>query len=109
VTLDPSTAHCKLVLSEDLRSVRREREEQDLPDTSERFKARCCVLGREGFREGRHCWEVEVEAAGNSWWGVGVARESVERKAYAVLSPKTGIWAVEHWAEQFTSLTSPPT
>ncbi|KAM6364630.1 butyrophilin subfamily 1 member A1-like [Pluvialis apricaria] len=111
VTLDPNTAHCKLVLSEDLRSVRRERVEQELPDTPERFKARCCVLGREGFREGRHCWEVEVEAeAGcNSWWGVGVARESVERKQYVVLSPKTGIWAVEHWAGQFTSLTSPPT
>ncbi|KGL94463.1 Butyrophilin subfamily 2 member A2, partial [Charadrius vociferus] len=109
VTLDPKTAHPALVVSEDLRSVAREREEQDMTDTPERFTVRCCVLGREGFREGRHCWEVEVEAGGNSWWAVGVARESVERKKYVVLSPGAGIWAVEHWAEQFKSLTSPPT
>ncbi|KAM6106999.1 LOW QUALITY PROTEIN: butyrophilin subfamily 1 member A1-like [Phoenicopterus ruber ruber] len=111
VTLDPNTAHSHLVLLEDLRRVRWEFAGQDLPDTPERFKNRCCVLGQEGFREGRHCWEVEVEGkvGGDSWWAVGVARESVKRKAYIDLCPKTGMWALEYRKGQFKSLTSPPT
>ncbi|NXN34906.1 BT1A1 protein, partial [Rhinoptilus africanus] len=107
VTLDPNTAHCRLVLSKDLSHVRRESARQDLPDTPERFTYWCCVLGREGFREGRHCWEVEL--GDDSWWGVGVAKESVERKGYTDLSPDGGIWALEHFYGQFMSLTSPPT
>ncbi|XP_074423650.1 butyrophilin subfamily 1 member A1-like [Larus michahellis] len=115
VTLDPSTAHSQLVLSEDFRCVRRKSKRKDtrkvpnnqkLPDAPERFLSGCCVLGREGFREGRHCWEVEVEVGDDSRWGVGVARESVERKKFSDWSPEGGIWAVQHSYGQFTSLTS---
>ncbi|NXV24950.1 BT2A1 protein, partial [Cepphus grylle] len=79
-------------------------------DTPERFLSCRCVLGREGFREGRHCWEVEVEGevGDGSRWGVGVARESVERKRYMDWSPEGGIWAVRKRG-QFKSLTSPRT
>ncbi|KAM6228158.1 butyrophilin subfamily 1 member A1-like [Porphyrio hochstetteri] len=111
VTLDPNTAHPKLVLSEDGRSVRWGREAQDLPDTPQRFTYRPCVLGQEGFREGRHCWEVEVkgEVAGASWWALGVARHSVNRKGHMHMSSKEGIWGVEYWERKFQSLTSPRT
>ncbi|XP_054667737.1 butyrophilin subfamily 3 member A2-like [Grus americana] len=111
VTLDPKSAHPELVLSADGRSVRRGRARQDLPNTSERFDTRCCVLGRKGFREGRHCWEVEVkgEVGGDSWWAVGVARDSVNRKGDMNLSPEGGIWGVEDLNGQFESLTSSPT
>nr|AJG01859.1 BG2 [Nipponia nippon] len=61
VTLDPDTARSDLVLSNDLRRATQERNRPDLPDIPERFDYWCCVLGREGFKEGRHCWEVEVE------------------------------------------------
>ncbi|GAB0201654.1 butyrophilin subfamily 1 member A1 [Grus japonensis] len=110
VTLDPNSAHSQLVLSADGRSVRRGRARQDLPDTPERFDTRCCVLGQEGFREGRHCWGVEVkgEVGGDSWWAVGVARDSVHRKGDADLSPAGGIWGVQHWEGHFVSLTSRP-
>ncbi|XP_054663372.1 ohanin-like [Grus americana] len=84
VTLDPNSAHSQLVLSADGRSVRRGRARQDLPDTPERFDTRCCVLGQEGFREG------------DSWWAVGVARDSVDRKGDADLSPAGGIWGLGH-------------
>ncbi|GAB0201564.1 butyrophilin subfamily 1 member A1 [Grus japonensis] len=111
VTLDPNSAHPELVLSADGRSVRMGTARQDLPDTPERFNDWCCVLGQEGFREGRHCWGVEVkgEVGGDSWWAVGVARDSVDRKGDTDLSPEGGIWAVCHWAGHFVSLTSPRT
>ncbi|XP_054663435.1 butyrophilin subfamily 1 member A1-like isoform X3 [Grus americana] len=111
VTLDPNSAHPELVLSADGRSVRRGTARQDLPDTPERFTYWCCVLGQEEFREGRHCWGVEVkgEVGGDSWWGVGVARDSVHRNWYLDLSPAGGIWGVRHMSGQFVSLTSPRT
>ncbi|XP_075594468.1 butyrophilin subfamily 1 member A1-like [Balearica regulorum gibbericeps] len=111
VTLDPNSAHSQLVLSADGRSVRRGRARQDLPDTPERFDTRCCVLGQEGFREGRHCWGVEVkgELGGDSWWAVGVARDSVKRKGSFCLSPEGGIWGIWQCEVHFVSLTSPRT
>ncbi|NXP12502.1 TRI39 ligase, partial [Thinocorus orbignyianus] len=107
VTLDPNTAHPQLVLSEDLRSVKFGLTWQDLPETPERFSYWPCVLGREGFREGRHCWEVEVGL--DSWWGVGVAKESVDRKRGALPSPGRGIWAIRLRYGQFNALTYPRT
>ncbi|XP_066471690.1 E3 ubiquitin-protein ligase TRIM39-like [Tiliqua scincoides] len=92
VTLDPDTAHPRLVLSEDRKSVRREDECQDLPDNPERFDSYAFVLGREGFTAGRHFWEVTV--GGEGWWAVGVARRSVRRKGELSISPEEGIWAV---------------
>ncbi|XP_075594469.1 butyrophilin subfamily 1 member A1-like [Balearica regulorum gibbericeps] len=111
VTLDPNSAPSQLLLSADGRSVRRGRARQDLPDTPERFDTRCCVLGQEGFREGRHCWEVEVkgEVGGDSWWAVGVARDSVDRNGDTDLNPEGGIWGVQHCKGQFEPLTSPRT
>ncbi|XP_068520280.1 butyrophilin subfamily 1 member A1-like isoform X4 [Anas acuta] len=111
VTLDPDTAHPLLVVSQDNCSVRWEREWQQVPDIPERFDYWGCVLGREEFREGRHCWLVEVEGewVKYSRWAVGVARESLERKGYFKRSPEEGIWAVQYDEGQLISLTSPPT
>ncbi|KAG6922457.1 tripartite motif-containing 39, partial [Chelydra serpentina] len=107
VTLDPDTAHPKLVLSEDRKSVRWGHTRLDLPNNPERFGSWPCVLGCEGFTSGRHCWEVEV--GGGRDWAVGVARESVGRKGGISLSPEGGIWAVRWWLGQFQALTSPVT
>uniref|UniRef100_A0A452I065 Zinc finger protein RFP-like n=1 Tax=Gopherus agassizii TaxID=38772 RepID=A0A452I065_9SAUR len=105
VTLDPDTAHLNLVLSEDLRSVKWEEIQQELPDNPERFDTEPSVLGWEGFTSGRHCWEMEVGDRGG--WVVGVAKESVRRRGE--IRPGEGIWAVGYVLDQFWALTSPAT
>ncbi|XP_075770183.1 zinc finger protein RFP-like [Pelodiscus sinensis] len=107
VSLDPDTAHPQLVLSEDGKSVRWTDTHQPRPDTPERFDTMRCVLGREGFTSGRHCWKVEV--GGGRYWAVGVARESLNRKGWVSLSPKGGIWAVGRCGDPFRALTDPET
>ncbi|XP_043384109.1 butyrophilin subfamily 3 member A3 isoform X5 [Chelonia mydas] len=107
VTLDPDTAHPRLIISEDRKSVRQGDTQKDLPDNPERFDYECCVLGCEGFISGIHYWEVE--AGDGKYWAVGVARESVSRKGEFMsnLNPEVGIWAVRLYGGQYQVLTSP--
>ncbi|XP_069491204.1 E3 ubiquitin-protein ligase TRIM39-like isoform X2 [Ambystoma mexicanum] len=111
VTLDPGTAHPWLIVSANGRSVRCGEEDQDLPDTPQRFTKAFCVLGREGLRSGRHYWEVEVEVevGGSTRWILGVCDESVPRKKWLPLSPEQGFWTVRLRDGKYEALTSPPT
>ncbi|EOA93446.1 Butyrophilin subfamily 1 member A1, partial [Anas platyrhynchos] len=110
VTLDPDTAHPQLVLVEDNTSVRLERTWQAVPNNPERFDCCVCVLGREEFTEGKHCWKVELrgELEKDSNLAVGVARASVKRKGGINMSPEEGIWALQYDEGQIMTLTSHP-
>ncbi|XP_068520145.1 E3 ubiquitin-protein ligase TRIM39-like isoform X1 [Anas acuta] len=105
LTLDPETAHPRLVLSEDRKRVRWEDTRQPVPDNPKRFDSSRCVLGCEGFSTGRHYWEVEV--GDGEAWAVGVAKESVRRKGRISVNPEVGIWAVGQCGSQYQALTSP--
>ncbi|XP_034644952.1 butyrophilin subfamily 1 member A1-like isoform X3 [Trachemys scripta elegans] len=107
VTLDPDTAHPKLVLSEDRKRVRLGNTRQDLPNNPERFDPCYCVLGAEGFAGGRRYWEVEV--GDKTGWELGVCRESVSRKGDITLSPEDGYWVVWLMSGGYKACTSLPT
>ncbi|XP_042310470.1 zinc finger protein RFP-like, partial [Sceloporus undulatus] len=105
VTLDPGTAHPKLILSEDQKSLRWGEAYQDLPNNPERFDEWPFVLGHEGFTSGRHYWDVTVGS--EEEWGVGVASRSLKRKGDVDFNPDQGIWAVGKWAGQYGVLKEP--
>ncbi|XP_039374793.1 E3 ubiquitin-protein ligase TRIM39-like [Mauremys reevesii] len=107
VTLDPDTAHPKLILSEDRKRVRYGDTRQDLPNNSERFDRYLIVLGAEGFAGGRRYWEVEV--GDKTGWDLGVCRESVSRKGQVTYTPGNGYWVVRLWDGGYKALTSPKT
>ncbi|KAI4904021.1 hypothetical protein NFI96_024342 [Prochilodus magdalenae] len=107
VTLDPDTAHPKLVLSDDGKQVTCGDRRQDLPDNPERFDYYTCVLGKEGFSSGRFYYEVQV--SGKTVWAIGVTTESSDRKGVFTLSPEKGYWTV--WLRnetEYKALDYPP-
>ncbi|XP_017328014.1 E3 ubiquitin-protein ligase TRIM39 [Ictalurus punctatus] len=107
VTLDPDTAHPKLILSDDGKQVTHGDTEQDLPDTPQRFNKCACVLGKQSFSSGRFYYEVQVR--GKTEWDLGVAKESINRKGKITLTPQNGFWTVILRNEnRYTACVGPP-
>ncbi|NWU96030.1 TRI41 ligase, partial [Upupa epops] len=109
VTLDPDTAHPRLCLSLDRRSVRLSERRQDLPENPRlRFDSDYCVLASQGFTGGRHYWEVEV--GGRRGWAVGAARELPRRKEKAspmpTASQKREIWCIGSNGKKYQAVTA---
>ncbi|CAI5677894.1 unnamed protein product [Oreochromis niloticus] len=92
VTLDPDTAHPKLILSDDGKQVFDSDVWKNLPDNPERFSQYVCVLGEQSFSSGRFYFEVQVK--GKTDWTLGVARESINRKGKIIARPQDGFWTV---------------
>ncbi|XP_058868292.1 butyrophilin subfamily 1 member A1-like [Acipenser ruthenus] len=108
VTLDPDTAHCRLIVSEDGKRVRNDYNDKNVPNTERRFEHHLFVLGREGFTSGRRYWEVEVGKRDS--WKLGVASESAKRKGVLDLSPKEGYWVLQlRFGHELSALTDPVT
>ncbi|XP_058873558.1 zinc-binding protein A33-like [Acipenser ruthenus] len=108
VTLDPNTAQPRLILTEDLTSVRKSVERQQLPDNPERFDRYTGVLGSEGFTSGKHCWDVELGS--NTFWELGVTKESSQRKGRFTWNPEAGYWIIAlRDGDQYWARTSPQT
>ncbi|XP_048041739.1 E3 ubiquitin-protein ligase TRIM39-like [Megalobrama amblycephala] len=92
VTLDPDTAHPRLILSDDGKQVSHGDIKQDVPENPKRFDTCSCVLAKQGFSSGRFYYEVQVK--GKTEWELGVARESINRKVMILLTPENGYWTV---------------
>uniref|UniRef100_A0A3P9Q2L0 E3 ubiquitin-protein ligase TRIM21-like n=1 Tax=Poecilia reticulata TaxID=8081 RepID=A0A3P9Q2L0_POERE len=92
VTLDPDTAHLKLILSDDRKQVKHGNDWKKLPDNPERFSKCVFVLAEQSFSSGRFYFEVQVK--GKTDWDLGVVRESVDRKEILPMSTKNGFWTL---------------
>ncbi|XP_060769764.1 stonustoxin subunit beta-like [Neoarius graeffei] len=78
LTLDPNTAHRRLILSEKNRAVRVSEREQRYSDHPERFDYWCQVLCKESVC-GRCYWEVEWSGAGGVV-DISVSYKDISRK-----------------------------
>ncbi|KAG7215815.1 hypothetical protein INR49_021938 [Caranx melampygus] len=111
ITLDPDTAHPKLVLSENRKQVHHSDIAQNLPNNLERFYPGVSILGKEGFSSGRFYYEVQVK--GKTEWDIGVGLESVNRKGSNMLNPENGYWTLgmrknkSYWALSSTPICVP--
>ncbi|XP_033982031.1 probable E3 ubiquitin-protein ligase TRIML1 [Trematomus bernacchii] len=92
VTLDPDTAHPKLILSDDGKQVKHGDVRKNLPNNPERFDYCPNVLAKQSFSSGRFYYEVQVK--GKTYWTLGVVRESINRKGQISVSPQNGYWTI---------------
>lgn len=106
VTLDPETAHHRLILSPDGKEVRDGGEDQGVADSPARFDVFGSVLGLSGFTSGKSYWEVEVN--NKSGWDLGVARRSANRTGELTLNPDNGYWVLVHYEEEnYAAMATP--
>uniref|UniRef100_A0A3B3ZAI1 Uncharacterized protein n=1 Tax=Periophthalmus magnuspinnatus TaxID=409849 RepID=A0A3B3ZAI1_9GOBI len=111
VTLDPDTAHPKLVLSENMKQVYHNDIALNVPENPKRFYPCVSVLGKEGFSCGRFYFEIVVK--GKTEWDIGVGQESMNRKGGNTLNPENGYWALgmrnpkSYWALSSTPIAVP--
>ncbi|XP_039665524.1 E3 ubiquitin-protein ligase TRIM21-like [Perca fluviatilis] len=106
VSLDPDTAHPRLILSEDGKQVHDSDVTKNLPDNPERYEKHVFVLAKQSFSSGRFYYEVQVK--GKTAWLFGMARESINRKGQITVSPQDGYWSI--WlgnANEYRALDDP--
>ncbi|XP_022526010.2 E3 ubiquitin-protein ligase TRIM39 [Astyanax mexicanus] len=107
VNLDPMTNHPWLLLSDDYKKVQEALQESYVPPSSQRFDTWPCVLGWEGYMQGRSYWEVEL--ANNGYWRVGVTTASSKRLGRCPMKPSKGYWTLWRSTRQFYACTDPAT
>ncbi|XP_071401621.1 E3 ubiquitin-protein ligase TRIM35-like [Centroberyx affinis] len=116
VTLDPRTACRSLRVSPGLNSVQiAPGPSQDLeqhvgvavpvPANPERFHPYSCILAREGYKSGIHCWDIEVGDSNN--WTIGIAGQSVCRREEFEACPEAGLWCISLREGEYRALTTP--
>ena len=105
VTLDPVTAASSLILSEDGKQVHCGGVKKVLPDNPKRFTQYILVLTRQSFSSGRFYFEVQVKD--KTYWWLGVARESIDRKGETTWTPETGYWTLHYYKDSLLFRDNP--
>ncbi|XP_060896974.1 probable E3 ubiquitin-protein ligase TRIML1 [Labrus mixtus] len=104
VSLDPETAHPKLIISPQGDSATYSDTWQQLPDPPVRFDTTLNVLSVQGFSFGRHYWEIDV--TGKTYWELGVTYPTIPRKGPSEdcwLGRRGESWCVEFFDGEYTA------
>ncbi|XP_043534298.1 zinc-binding protein A33-like [Chiloscyllium plagiosum] len=106
LTLDPSTAHPQLVLSEDRASVKLMEKARAVTEPAESVDRELSVLGSVGFTSGRHYWEVNV--GNKTAWDLGVVKDTF-RKRGSRSAQDAGYWifGMKNGSEYWASTANP--
>ncbi|KAK2899976.1 hypothetical protein Q8A73_013105 [Channa argus] len=107
VKLDPTTAHQRLVISDDGKEVKDGGEDKEVDDSPERFDLFGSIVGLNRLTSGKSYWEVDV--SNKSGWDLGVAKGDANRKGKLLLTPDNGYWVTVHYEDdKYAALTAPP-
>ncbi|KAM9335571.1 uncharacterized protein ABDE67_020565 [Symphorus nematophorus] len=107
VMLDINTNHPWLQVSDDQRMVQEGHRQSNLSYSPQRFDTWPCVLGWEGYSNGRHYWEVDI--ANEGYWRVGLTTADSKRHGRFPMNPKQGYWVLWRSTHQFYACTNPET
>ncbi|MEQ2179419.1 hypothetical protein GOODEAATRI_024761, partial [Goodea atripinnis] len=105
VTVDPDTAHPRLVLSKDGRQVSSNNEWRAVKDSPKRFSVWLNVLGKQSFSSGMFYFEVQVREK-NEWY-LGVGCQSMKRKQRVPLNPENGYWTLQLKNDGYSACVDP--
>nr|XP_044987246.1 tripartite motif-containing protein 60-like [Jaculus jaculus] len=103
VTLDPKTAHHKLTISEDRKTVRYGKMRK-VSHSPRRFYSSPAVLGSQGYHSGRQYWEVDVSS--KPAWILGVCVETFPRRSH-VRHRQDEIWGVGRYSQTVYAALGP--
>nr|XP_023647544.1 E3 ubiquitin/ISG15 ligase TRIM25-like [Paramormyrops kingsleyae] len=94
LTLDHTTAHKRILLSDNLTKAMVSEEPSPYPDGPGRFAVCFQVLATRGFSQGRHYWEVKMSS--NNFCGLGLAYKSIDCDGLTSrLGRNTQSWCLE--------------
>ncbi|XP_047235577.1 E3 ubiquitin-protein ligase TRIM21-like [Girardinichthys multiradiatus] len=105
VTVDPDTAHPRLVLSKDGKQVSSNNEWRAVKDSPKRFSVWLNVLGKQSFSSGMFYFEVQVREK-NEWY-LGVGCQSMKRKQRVPLNPENGYWTLQLKNDGYSACVDP--
>ncbi|XP_036428596.1 probable E3 ubiquitin-protein ligase TRIML1 [Colossoma macropomum] len=104
VVLNSDSAHPKLIISPAGDSATYTDTWQEVPENPFRFDTTLNVISREGFKEGRNYWEVQV--SGKTYWELGLTYPSIPRKGREEdcwLGRGPASWCVEYFNGDYTA------
>nr|XP_032836313.1 E3 ubiquitin-protein ligase TRIM11-like [Petromyzon marinus] len=102
-TLDTNSAHDRLQISSDLRTMTRSDVAQGRPHQTHRFDVYPQALCSESFSSGQHYWEVDVGSA--EWCWVGVAYGTIPRRGVGAecrLGGSDVSWCLQKHGDSFS-------
>ncbi|KAM6956200.1 zinc-binding protein A33-like [Aplochiton taeniatus] len=104
VSLDPETAHPKLVISPHGDSATYTDTWQEVPELPGRFDTTLNVISKQGVSSGRHYWVMDV--SGKTYWELGLTYPTIPRKGRAEdcwLGRRAESWALEFFDGEYTA------